>query len=165
MEPQSALHNPFAVLTFIVAPALLTNASCLLALSTANRMLRARERMHGLFEKSERVGLSPEEKSRLRNEANRVEQQSIHLLKGLGSIYIALCGFVLATFLTLVGVAFVQVEHAFWFRVAAIIGMVLGAVGAGGLVMGSVHLFQATRISMANIREEADLIRHRNRID
>lgn len=165
MEPEIALHNPFAVLTFIVAPALLTNASCLLALSTANRMLRARERMHGLFEKSAQAQLSPEEKARLRNEANRVEQQSIHLLKGLGSIYIALGGFVLATFVTLLGAGLVQVQGAIWFRVAAIIGMALGAVGVGGLVNGSRHLFHATQISMTNIREEADIIRRQHRLD
>lgn len=159
------LHNPFAVLTFIVAPALLTNASCLLALSTANRMLRARERMHAVFEKSEQAGLSSDEKSRLRHEANRVEEQSIHLLKGLGSIYIALCGFVLATFVTLLGAAVAQVPGAAWFRIAAIAGMGLGAIGVGGLVIGSTHLFKATRISMTNIREEAELIRKRHRLD
>src|SRR6476469_4888909 len=148
MEPQTALHNPFAVLTFIVAPALLTNASCLLALSTANRMLRARERMHMVFEKSERPGLSSEEKSRLRDEANRVEKQSIHLLKGLRSIYVALGGFVLATFVTLVGAALTQLEGGLWFRIAATCGMILGAVGVCGMVNGSFHLFNATQISM-----------------
>ena len=39
------LHSPFAVLTFIVAPAILTNATSVLAMSTINRMLRTRERM------------------------------------------------------------------------------------------------------------------------
>jgi hypothetical protein len=164
MEPPASLHSPFAVLTFIVAPALLTNASCLLALSTANRMLRARERMHALFVKSEEAGPTPEEKARLRNEANRVEQQSIHLLKGLGSIYIALGGFVLATFITLAGAGLAQLGAA-WFRAAAALGMLLGAVGVGGMVFGAMHLFHATRISMTNIREEAELIRKRHRLD
>ena len=49
MEPTSLTHSPFAVLTFIVAPALLTNSSSVLALSTINRTLRTRERMHELF--------------------------------------------------------------------------------------------------------------------
>jgi len=38
-----------AALTMIVAPAMLTNASCVLALSTINRMLRTRERMRESF--------------------------------------------------------------------------------------------------------------------
>jgi len=48
-EPTSLTHSPFAVLTFIVAHALLTNSSRVLALSTINRMLRTRERMPELF--------------------------------------------------------------------------------------------------------------------
>jgi hypothetical protein len=161
MEPPASLHSPFAVLTFIVAPALLTNATCLLALSTANRMLRARERMHGLFEKSETAGLSEDERARLRNEANRVEKQSLHLLKGLRSIYVALGGFVLATFVTLLGAPLAQVEGGQWFRITAVCGMLLGGIGVCGIVNGSFHLFQATQISMINIREEAEMIRKR----
>jgi len=46
MEPTSLTQSPFAVLTFIVTPALLTNSSSVLALSTINRMLRTRERMN-----------------------------------------------------------------------------------------------------------------------
>ena len=46
-------QNPFAVLTIIVAPALLTNASCLLALSTINRLLRTRDSMRELLKESE----------------------------------------------------------------------------------------------------------------
>jgi len=42
-------NNPFAVLTFIAAPALLTNATSVLVLSTANRMLRTRDRMRELL--------------------------------------------------------------------------------------------------------------------
>jgi hypothetical protein len=128
-------------------------------------MLRVRERMHTVYEKSEQPGLSVEEKSRLRDEANRVENQSIHLLKGLGAIYVALGGFVLATFVTLVGAALAQLEGGLWFRVAALCGMILGGVGVCGIVNGSFHLFHATQISMINIREEAALIRKRHQID
>ena len=56
MEPTTLVQSPFAALTFIAAPALLTNASSVLALSTINRMLRTRDRMHELFVKSEGDG-------------------------------------------------------------------------------------------------------------
>jgi len=49
MDPNSLTQNPFAALTFVAAPALLTNASSVLALGTINRMLRTRDRMHELF--------------------------------------------------------------------------------------------------------------------
>jgi hypothetical protein len=57
MEEHLLTNNPFAVLTFIAAPALLTNATSVLAMSTINRMLRTRDRMHELFKES--AGGSP----------------------------------------------------------------------------------------------------------
>jgi hypothetical protein len=45
MDPQD---NPFAALSFIVAPAVLTNASSVLALSTSNRLARAVDRARAL---------------------------------------------------------------------------------------------------------------------
>ena len=75
MEPASLTHSPFAVLTFIVAPALLTNSSSVLALSTINRMLRTRGRMHELFAKFDAGGLAESEAVRLIEQVNRVEKQ------------------------------------------------------------------------------------------
>jgi hypothetical protein len=40
--------NPFAILTFISAPAVLTNASCVLLFGTGNRYGRAIDRTHEL---------------------------------------------------------------------------------------------------------------------
>ena len=40
--------NPFAILTFISAPAVLTNASCVLLFGTGNRYGRAIDRVHEL---------------------------------------------------------------------------------------------------------------------
>ena len=40
--------NPFAALTFIAAPALLTNASSLLLMGTTNRLARAVDRVRAL---------------------------------------------------------------------------------------------------------------------
>jgi hypothetical protein len=44
MDPSSFLQSPFAPLTFVVAPALLTNASSVLAMSAVNRVMRAHDR-------------------------------------------------------------------------------------------------------------------------
>jgi hypothetical protein len=161
MEPVSLTQSPFAVLTFIVAPALLTNASSVLALSTINRMLRTRDRMHELFAKSEAGGHSEVEAARLVEQVNRVEKQALLLLRALHSIYVALGAFAAATLVTLLGAGLVPFQGALWFRVLAGLGLVLGFVGVGGLVFGSASLFQATQLSLINIREEAALIRER----
>src|SRR5882672_2072355 len=161
MDQVSLTHSPFAVLTFIVAPALLTNASSVLALSTINRMLRTRDRMHDLFARSETPERSESEAARMVEQVNRVEKQALLLLRALHSIYVALGAFAAATLVTLLGAGLVPFQGALWFRVLAGLGLVLGFVGVGGLVFGSASLFQATQLSLINIREEAALIRER----
>src|SRR5204863_8629665 len=42
--PVPLVDNPFAVLSFLAAPAILTTASTILALSTSNRLARASDR-------------------------------------------------------------------------------------------------------------------------
>jgi hypothetical protein len=161
MDQVSLTHSPFAVLTFIVAPALLTNASSVLALSTINRMLRTRDRMQDLFAKSEAGGQSEPEAARLIGQVNRVEKQAVLLLSALRSIYLALGAFSGATLVTLLGAGLASFQGAVLFRALAGLGLVLGFIGVGGLVWGSASLLHATQISLVNIREEAGLIRER----
>ncbi len=159
MDPISATQSPFAVLTFIAAPALLTNASSVLALSTTNRMLRTRDRMQELYAKSELPGLSDVDLALLMDQVDRVEIQAGLLLRALHSIYIALGAFAAATLVTLLGASF---QGPLWFQACAGLGLLLGFLGAGGLVFGSASLFRATQLSLHNIADEAALIRKRH---
>lgn len=160
MDPTSFSQSPFAVLTFIAAPAVLTNATSVLAMSTINRMLRTRDRMHDLFAQSEAGVKDPVEAQRLLGQVNRVERQAILLLGALHSIYVALGAFAAASLVTLLGTV---LEHlaAGWLRVLIGCALVLGFLGVGGLVLGCWKLLNATRISLDNIREEAGVIRAR----
>jgi len=161
MEPTSLTQSPFAVVTFIAAPALLTNASSVLALSTITRMLRTRDRMHELFAKSEAGGFAEKDAVRIVEQVNRVEKQATLLLRALHSIYVALAAFASATLVTLLGAGVASFNGALWLHLLAALGLVMGCVGVGGLVVGCVSLFQATQLSLLNIREEAALIRDR----
>src|SRR5215471_22013 len=76
MDPNSLTQSPFAALTFVAAPALLTNSSSVLALSTINRMLRTRERMHELFKESEVDGKNAQERVLLMAVTDRVEKHT-----------------------------------------------------------------------------------------
>ena len=161
MGPNSLTQSPFAVLTFIVAPAILTNATSVLAMSTINRMLRTRERMAELFAQSES---SREFRgARFVEQANRVERQAVLLLSAMRAIYVALGAFAAASLVTLLGALFGPLETALVTRVIVGAGLVLGFVGVAGLVLGCANLFQATRLSTMNIREEAELIRARQK--
>ena len=161
MDQASLTQSPFAVLTFIAAPALLTNSSSVLALSTINRMLRTRDRMKELFVQSEKGVLPESEREWLLRQVDRVEKQGVLLLSGLRAIYVALGAFAGATLMTLLGAALFSLQKAFWFHVLAGLGLVLGFAGVGGLIFGTANLFRATQLSVTSIRQEAGLIRVR----
>jgi hypothetical protein len=162
MDSASLTQSPFAVVTFIAAPALLTNASSVLAMSTINRMLRTRDRMRELFDQSERSKeMDAEAKAVLMEQVNRVENQAVLLLRALKAIYVALGAFAGATLVTLLGAALAPFQEAMFFRILAGLGLGLGFVGVGGLVGGALNLFRATQLSLVSIREEAQLIRKR----
>ncbi len=157
MDPSSLFQSPFAPLTLVVAPALLTNASSVLAMSTVNRMVRAHDRMHGFFAKSEAGALS----DFFTAQVDRVEKQAALLLRALHSIYIALAAFACATLVTLLGAELISVAGALSLRAVAGLGIALVFAGVGGLVVACVNLFRATRLSLLNIRDEAATIRAR----
>lgn len=157
----AAHQSPFAALTFIVAPAMLTNASCVLAMSTINRMLKTRDRMRELLVDSEKPDNSEEDAAREDRQADRVERQATLLMNALASVYVSLGSFALATLVSLLGAAFSSLDSAFVFRALATVAFILGVIGVGGLVIGSSRLFQATQLSLLNIREEAGVIRQR----
>src|SRR5438132_5811637 len=159
MESVSIAQSPFAVVTFIAAPALLTNASSVLAMSTINRMLRTRDRMHDLFAESKAAKIEARDRKRFLEQVERVERQAIILLRGLRSIYVALAAFAGATLVTLLGASLVPYQGELWWRIVAALGLVLGFCGVAGLIFGCANLFHATQLSLVNIREEAALIR------
>ena len=152
-------QNPFAVLTFIVAPAILTNATSVLAMSTINRLLRTRERMHQLYAESE--DSTQPCGAEFLIQVNRVENQAVLLLTALRWIYLALGSFAAASLVTLLGAVAGQLGNETFMAIVVALGLLFGFVGVGGIVGGCVHLFAATQLSLENIRQEAALIRTR----
>jgi Protein of unknown function (DUF2721) len=152
-------QNPFAVLTFIAAPAILTNATSVLAMSTVNRMLRTRDRMHELLKESADPATARE--PQFVEKANRVEQQAVLLMGALRWIYVALGAFAAAALVTLLGALFGELGHEMLIRAIIGVSLLLGFVGVGGLIGGCMHLFHATQLSLMNIRVEMELIRMR----
>src|SRR3954464_7799669 len=152
-------HNPFAVLSLIAAPAILTNAASVLAMSTTNRFLRASERMHTLAGELEKHDLAPAKAALLIRPVSRVEAQAVFMLTALRAAYVALASFVSASLISIIGAGVAASPLAAWSRPFMTVGLLVGFVGAGGLVWACMHLFRATRLSVINISEEAALIR------
>ena len=157
--------NPFGALTLIVAPAVLTNASSILVLSTSNRLARAVDRARALTTNLElpQAANDPFAEFRFR-EVGLSEQRALLLLRALRCFYGALGGFAASAFVSLVGAAAGAADAARVDRVAAIVGVGVGLLAVGSLVIGCFVLLRETKIAVDTVSEETALLReHRSR--
>ena len=151
-----AEFNPFAALSLIVAPAVLTNSVSVMVMSTSNRLARAVDRARELskeLDASDEASLG-EAPRRLR-ELDVTEQRTFLLLVALRSEYLALGGFALATLFSLLGAVVVPIGIASLGHVLEACGVLSGLVGVGALVRASVMLLQETRAVVDLIRQRA----------
>jgi hypothetical protein len=158
--PIDISQNPFAVLSLIAAPALLTNATSVLALSTSNRFLRAGERLRAVAQEYQNA-TRPEDKEWRLVHISRIEKQALILLHALRLVYVALGSFVSASLVSILGAALSAREFHPLDFITTIVAMLIGFVGAASLAWGCANLFRATRLSMLNISEEAAMIKAR----
>jgi len=159
MDPQV---NPFAVLSFIVAPAVLTNASSVLSMSTSNRLARAVDRARELARQLEAAGdLSVPEAVRRRRELAATEQRTLMLLSTLRSFYVALGSFASAALVSLLGAVFVPIGAGVPVQVLEVVGVVAGFLAVSALVHGAVVLVRETRIAVQVVQERAASIHAR----
>jgi hypothetical protein len=89
-----AAQNPFALLTLIVAPAVLTNAMSVLALSTSNRFPARRGTVARTLRRARRREPPAADRDWRIVHINRVERQAVLLLSALRACYLALGSFV-----------------------------------------------------------------------
>ena len=156
--------NPFAILSFIVAPAILTNASSVLAMSTSNRLARAVDRGRELTKQLEApAGDSPAETDRRLRELSAAEQRALMLIRALQSFYTALGAFAAAALLSILGAAAVSFGASGSTPVFEVLAIVSGVLAVGSLVHGSSLLVRETRIAVQVMRERAEALRARLR--
>jgi hypothetical protein len=154
--------NPFAVLSLIVAPAILTNACSLLTMSTSNRLARAVDRARDLSKQLEATtDLSSPQAARRLHELATAEDRAVLLMRALRSFYAALAGFALATLLSLLGAVVASVRAGVLVRTLELIAVIAGALAVGALVHGSAVLLRETKIAVAVLRERAENLRTR----
>jgi len=154
--------NPFASLSLIAAPAILTNASSVLALGTSNRFARAIDRARALsiLLEKEQVNAAPITIMRV-HQLNRLEKRSLILLHALRSFYLALGSFAASALISLIGSSLTLSIHHLLFRLILWYGLATGAIGVGAIVFGCSLLVGETRLAVQNVAEEAKLVRER----
>lgn len=145
--------NPFAVLTAVVAPAVLTNACSVLALGTANRIARVVDRTRVV---SAALAPGSAEYDGLMGQLERLRGRALLLMRALRLFYAALGSFASAALISIVGSALAAFDQSLAFHIAAVIGLVAGVLAVTALVIGCTLMVRETRLALETITEEAE---------
>jgi hypothetical protein len=149
--------NPFAVLTAVVAPAILTNACSVLALGTSNRLARVVDRTRVVAR--ELAALEPSD-SHHPNWAAQLDGLQVRtrlLVKALRVIYGSLGLFATAALVSVVGSIVTYYGAGILFQLTAGLALLAGAVAVVGLASGCFLMVQETRLAVQNLAEEAKI--------
>lgn len=159
----SVSSNLFALLTLIVAPAVLTNASSVLGLNTANRFGRIVDRSRQLVDEMERFRGDAELNAIRLRQVGRLRRRAGLLLRAQTCFYAALGLFVMTALVSVLGAALGSSTHPLAYHVAAFIGFLVGATAGGSLSFGCVLLIRETRLALISLSEETELLEARAR--
>jgi hypothetical protein len=147
--------NPFAVLTFISAPAILTNASCVLLFGTGNRYGRAIDRMHELSRMVEKGVSLGQAELRLRlRQLEAGETRALLIVRALTCFYTAVAGFVASTLISLLGAVLVYRQVALGISFSFALAGLAGVIGVLAMISGAVMLARETTYSFRILKEE-----------
>ncbi len=155
--------NPLGILTFIVAPAILTNASSVMALGTANRFARAIDRARELSAQVEGKELDPDPEIALRlRQLTSAERRALLLVRALTAFYLSVGCFAAASLISLLGAVLFVTGHELLHRPILVAAFCAGTAGVGGLVTGSALLVWETRMALRILSDETDYMLKRS---
>lgn len=155
MTPDSS--NLFTLLTLIVAPAALTNASSVLALNTANRIGRVVDRSRQLVDQMVKDPHNAESNAMRGRQIDRLRRRARLLLRAQTRFYVALGLFVASALLCVVGAALAS-SYPTGYRVVGVVGFGAGSAAAISLVWGAMLVVQETRIALEALTEEGAML-------
>jgi hypothetical protein len=147
-------ENPFTVLSYVGGPALLTNATGLMLLSTANRFARAVDRCRELVAYLESAGGA-------RSKAGAAEelimsQQRVSLIgRAMSRFYLAASMFTLATMTSVAGGVLGTYIGGLGFEAVIAFAALSGGAGFIALVSGSLALMIESRLATRALDMEA----------
>ena len=152
--------NPFLMLTFIVAPAVLTNACALLAMSTSNRFARAIDMAKDIARQIEQTAeIAPSRLDRLVNDFTTAETRGLLLLKALRCFYLSLSCFAMVALVSLLGSVSTMLESQTVETVFLCFLLLLGLVAVSGIVYGVILLIRETRMVVSILQRRIHEIR------
>ena len=165
MSGSDGASNPLAILTFIAAPAVLTNAASVLTLGTSNRFGRNVDRSRQIIELLDALvgDAAPvvAEREMYRRLLHWLERRMAMLIQALSCFYFAIGCFAAGSLTSLLGAILATTEHPYVIRTVLSVALLVGVAGLSGLVYGGVLLVRETRLALATIREEMRFYRGR----
>jgi hypothetical protein len=140
--------NPFIVLTYVSGPAILTNASALLLMSTSNGFARIVDRSRVL---AREIEIAP---SHLREQLVFAVRRVRLISRALTGLYVGVAGFAMATLVSIVGVVAAVLLGGSLLEIAAAAAIVFGVAGFVGFVAGAGALVLESRLAVQSIKQE-----------
>jgi len=157
LQYTSVADNPFAVLTAIVAPAILTNASSVLALGTSNRLARVVNRTRVVA--AELAGFDPaSEGYQIYNaQLEPLQVRAQMLLKALRLFYAGIGSFATSALVSVCGSIAAYYHQRLIFEVGAALAILSGALAVLGLAFGCVLMVRETQLAVQTLSKEAKI--------
>jgi hypothetical protein len=155
MQLTALPDSPFVILSFLAAPAILTNASTLLALGTSNRLARAADRARAAAAGvvSSKTADDPLTRLHLEDFNNSTRRTQL-LIAALRRFYLSAGLFAAGTCVALVG-AFADYFNVSFLDTATQLATVLcAAAGVWSLVSGSMILVRETALASKMLQAE-----------
>jgi len=147
--------NPFAVLTAIVAPAILTNASSVLALGTSNRLGRVVDRTRVVYADLAATEPGTLEHMEWMGQLDALKTRAQMLLKALRLFYAALGLFAATALVSVAGSMATYYGQKLLFETAGALSILSGASAVSSLAVGCVLMVHETRLAVESLAEEA----------
>ena len=154
----SLASSPFAALTVIVAPAILTNASSVLSLATGNRIARVVDRTRVLASELARLLPGSALTARYEDHLGRLRVRGHLLLRALRCFYASIGAFAAAALISIVGSLAAASTGDGVFVTMAWMALVAGTIGVGGLVLGCAMMVRETQLAVRFLEEEVHFI-------
>ena len=156
---QSSLvgNNPFAVLTAIVAPAILTNASSVLALGTSNRLGRVVDRTRVVYADLAAAAPGSQVHRDWMEQLAALRSRAQMLLRALRLFYAALGLFAASALVSVGGSVAIFYGSKALFEIAAGLAVITGASAVVGLAVGCTLMVHETRLAVQSLAAEAEI--------
>lgn len=156
-------ESAFAMLSFLAGPAILTNASTVLALGTANRLARTADRARTAASAILTSETPTDPKLAVpQAEFSTAARRTWLLVRALSRFYLAAGLFAAATCIALLGAILDYLKITALGPVIQVTSLLTVMAGVGGLVHGALILVRETHVAIGVVEQQQNAVRRWN---